>query len=339
MKDDLHHMTQIARFLAGEMTSEEQAAFNTWCKEAPSNQKLFEESKRIWALSQIPPEEDFPVNVDQSWQKLELDLPEDQNKPLSPTQDKAKWNIGRISRIAAVFLIGIMAVLWWQSTVNISEEKLSIHTQAGEKKEWQLPDGSKIWLNENTTIEYAASFIPRRLKLEGEAFFEVVKKEKQTFLIESGHTLTEVLGTAFNLRAYPEEEKVELLVESGKVAFGNVDQEENTLILQKGNAGVFDRPSQTLQRLEVTDQNAMAWKTEVLEFEDLPLDQVLPVLERYFGTSIKVENDQILNCHLTGRYESPDIQQMLMVLNFSLNLEIESKPDAHLLKGSGCEVE
>ncbi|MEM9820415.1 MAG: FecR domain-containing protein [Bacteroidota bacterium] len=336
MKDDAHHMKQIARFLAGEMMPKERESFKDWLGEDPLNQKLFEESQQIWTLTQTPPEEDLPLDLDQSWQRIETNLPEKEAESIQQISVKSPWNIRRLSQIAAVFLIGIAALLWWQQPLVI-EETLSIHTQAGEKKEWQLPDGSKVWLNENTRIEYAASFQPRTLKLEGEAFFEVVRKETLDFVIESGNTQTSVLGTSFNLRAYPEEERVELLVNSGKVAFGNIEKTGEALVLEKGSVGVFDRPSQTLQRLATKDANAMAWKTEILEFENTPLTTVVPILERYFGTEIQASNPNIMNCHLTGKYTQPNMEQMLMVLSFNLNLEVETQDKGYVLKGAGCE--
>ncbi|MEM8907953.1 MAG: FecR domain-containing protein, partial [Bacteroidota bacterium] len=248
MKDDAQQMRQIARFLAGEMPATERASFEDWLTATKANQELFEESKAIWELTQLPPEEDWPVEIDASWERLNTQLPPLEIAIATKTPSKVKnidWR-RQLSRIAAVFLIGLGGLYWWSTQWVDSGETLLVDTLAGEKKEWLLPDGSKVWLNEDSRLEYHSSFDPRVLKLEGEAYFEVAKLAGKTFEIQTGATKTVVLGTAFNLRAYPDEGQVELVVNSGKVAFNETGRATKPLILEAGDTGRFDRPTQTL---------------------------------------------------------------------------------------------
>lgn len=337
MKDDENTMREIARFLANEMTETERASFKAWLNETTTNKKLFEESKVIWELTQAPMEEAFPLNVDMAWDQFETKLPE----PVVAEKNDRKPGFiqlysKQLFRVAAIFIVGLASMLWWNWPQPVTFERLSIHTQSGEKKEWSLPDGSKVWLNENSTLEYDSSFDPRVLALNGEAFFEVTKQEGKTFEIVSGQTKTIVLGTSFNLRAYPDENQVKLVVNSGKVAFREDQPDTRPLILEAGDAGVFDRETKLLtERLDL-DENAMAWKTEVLTFENTQLKNVLPVLEQYFDITIKTKNQQIINCHLTGKYERPQLDQLLNVLSYSLDLKIEKEEGTYILIGDGC---
>ena len=226
---------------------------------------------------------------------------------------------------------------------NQKVEDIVYNTEASEKTQITLPDGSKVWLNENTKIAFAEKFETRIIRLEGKAFFEVEHlTEDQPFEILSGDTKTTVLGTSFNVRAYAQEQRVEVTVETGKVAFEKVVEKEDkikaaSVLLKAGDSGVFDKVEDSLNKKESKNENAVSWKTGQLIFENTQIREVKEVLERYFDVKINTSDEKILNCHFTGVYQKPELEQILEVLKFSLNVEIEKGQNEFTLKGEGCK--
>ena len=183
--------------------------------------------------------------------------------------------------------------------------------------------------------------------MEGEAFFEVEHlSEDHPFEIMSGDTKTTVLGTSFNVRAYPEEQRVEVTVETGKVAFESLKAKEKKnaegpaevkkVLLNKGDSGLFDKVERSIIRKEEKIENANSWKTGQLTFSNTELRDVKEALERYFDIKISTSDEKILNCHFTGVYQKPELEQILEVLKFSLDIEIEERQNEFTLKGEGC---
>ena len=342
--DELNKLSEIARFLAGEMTKAEQKGFSEWIEMNEANRKLYEDTLVLWDLSGESKEEDAnellnEIQTDRSWGTFEkrLDLVEQKEK--EPVKIESSGIIRQLMRLAAVFLIGLGIAYFFLPKQLSQESQLVVHkSNVDQKMEVTLPDGTKVWMNEQTKLTYASDFNPRLLSLEGEAFFEVVHQSGNPFEIRSKKTKTLVLGTSFNVRAYPEETFVEVSVKSGKVAFQENEKKEKSLILKAGDAGTFNEQKQTLVKSDKQQINMASWKTEELNFDNTTMAEAIPTIARYFGKEIKLSNPKLKNCHITGRYHQPTLKQVLDVLAFSLDLKIEEKQNHFILTGKGCEL-
>jgi transmembrane sensor len=348
MNDKFLYLT--SKYLAGEITETEREVLFTWVNASEVNKAAFEEMLELWELSGDL-EEDFDADVSAAWQKVAKRTISKEAKII-----RYPWS-RQLLRIAAVIFVVIGAYWllenWTQKVVDI------VYQTADEKTQITLPDGSKVWLNENTKISFAKKFVPRLIRLEGEAFFEVEHLSKdQPFEILSGETKTTVLGTSFNVRAYAEEQRVEVTVETGKVAFEKMEKGEKVkkgekgkkgkkvdgkndevakIVLNAGDSGVFDKEKRSINIKENKNENANSWKTEQLSFDNTELSVVKETLERYFDIKINTSDEKILNCHFTGVYQKPEIDQILEVLKFSLNIEIIKDQNEFTLTGEGCE--
>ncbi len=332
MDDKYFYLT--SKYLSGEIAEAEQQELFAWVNETEVNKVAFEEMQELWNLSgEI--EEGFDTDISVAWEKVAKRTIKKEAKII-----RYPWQ--QLLRIAAVIAI-VVGAYWAIDNWNQKVEDIVYNTGASEKTEINLPDGSKVWLNENTEITFAEKFEPRIIRLEGEAFFEVEHlTEDQPFEILSGETKTTVLGTSFNVRAYAKEDLVEVTVETGKVAFEKIAEKKEdevkavSVLLKAGDSGVFDKIDDSLNKKESKNENAISWKTGQLTFENTELREVKEVLERYFDIKIKTSDEKILNCHFTGVYQKPELEQILEVLKFSLNVEIENEQNEFTLKGEGC---
>jgi ferric-dicitrate binding protein FerR (iron transport regulator) len=344
--EDAKYLDLMAKYLSGNLTGQERAELFAWVEANADNRKFFEEMIQLWSISKEYEEEPFETDVEAAWEQVDrrLSNPGVEEAPSGAAAPSAK--IFRLSkgrrwfRYAALILLLVTAAAWvwidplgWRLTTIAAIE--------GEVREITLPDGSEVWLNEETTIAYRRPFWQRHVELSGEAFFEVERLERRPFRIQSGGATTTVLGTSFNVRAYPEESVVEVTVKTGTVRLQDRDQPEEEVILNAGNAGIYLQDAEEVRKVETETENADAWKTRELNFYDTPLREVLQTLRRYYKVEIEVENETILRCPTFVWNSGPDpqLEETLAILETYLEDGRFEKVDerAYILRGEGCE--
>ncbi len=333
----------ITKFLSGNMSGKEKDDFLLWIDHSDEHKALFEELSQVWDLSDSYEVPEFETNVPENWTKVESRLDVTSAPKLKALESEAKLRkIGfpkQLLQIAAVFLIVSLAGWWFMkgNFVETPDSMVLVKTTLEEVKEIELPDGTKIWLNGNSELAYDEVFEKRKVELRGEAFFDVAKKEEQPFEIYSGAAKTVVLGTAFNVRAYPAETKVEVTVVRGKVALQEKAHPEKSVILEAGNAGTYKKAAKKVVKETKVKKNADSWKTNQLNFENVSFVEFLESLERHFKVKIETTNKDLLNCHFTGDYRNPELEQIFQVIEFGMDIKIIKEKDRYLLEGKGCK--
>jgi len=284
---------KLAKLLSGNATQKEQDELARWAAESAENKAVFEKSKRTWVKADAF-DDIFEVgDMASAWANIDQ-ATEEAKVVKMPLFQKAL-------RIAAVGLV-LVACIWGIQNF-FGSDTILVASLEGEQKEITLPDGTAIWLNEGSSITYTADFEERTVELEGEAFFDVVHNPNSPFVIYAGDSKTEVLGTAFNIRAYSEEAQVELNVVRGKVAFS---------------------------------EKVIAQERPILTAGMSQIRQVVEDLERYFNVQMDVQNPAILNCTINGNYTNPKLQDILNVLSFSLDLDVQRNENRIVITGEGC---
>ncbi|MCB0663164.1 MAG: FecR domain-containing protein [Saprospiraceae bacterium] len=320
----------IAAYLAGEITPVQEQALIVWRGASPANEAAFREMEMVWEL-EMPQEELQDWDTGNEWeaflQQTKVTAPE--GKVVKMTPKRNWWTLG----IAASIVLVIAFFLWPSSQVKMVE----IASLQNEQKEVTLPDGSTVWLNENSSISYQEGFEKRDITLSGEAFFDVKRDTTAPFSIHTGDAVTTVLGTSFNVRAYPAEEKVEVTVATGKVSLAEGSKQ---VLLVPGNKGTFAKVTQSLSKEEKDTQHAMAWKTGVLDFKNESLEDITPVLERLYNMEVKFENPAVGKCRFSGVFENTQPSEIIDVIVYALSLEVHTSPDTPnqvILYGPGCQ--
>jgi len=190
-----------------------------------------------------------------------------------------------------------------------------------------LPDGSTVKLNANTRIEYpdhfAANF--RKVKLSGEAFFEVTRDTSHPFIIETANASVEVLGTSFNVSAYPWAEKVEVNVKTGKVkltqhAMGSIDSK--SVLLPAGERGWIKIADGKVGHEMNLDPNYSAWITKEIVFQRTPLSEAFTVLENTYHVRIKMESPEIGRMPYTANFANLKLDYIIDVIARTHKLKV-----------------
>lgn len=234
-------------------------------------------------------------------------------------------------------VITMLAAVIYLFSMRDAGAIIKITTGLYEKKDIKLPDGSVVSLNYNSEIRYPENFKVREISLTGEAYFDVAPDKSHPFKIKTSGSVTEVVGTSFNLRSDNTDSVVNLIVVTGSVVFSTYkDQLQERIFLSEGNEIIFNKNKNSVKKYERSDPNSLAWKTGQLTFNDAPMNEVISVLRRYFNKPIVTENGELLNCHFKAGFNHPQLSDVLNVFDFTMNIKSEMKGDTLKLYGKGC---
>jgi transmembrane sensor len=315
---------RIAAYLSGNCTEEERSWMQRWAMEAEENRHLFQEAERAWMETEQARQLPDTYNVDTAWERVAQRL---------ENRKRAQRSISLSRYAAAAAILLLLGLLFWRQ--QTPTQPAFVHIQTHDfQADFVLPDGSRVWLNQHTSLKYAEAFDTREVWLEGEAQFEVRRDTSAPFRVYAGDVTTRVLGTKFNVWAYPEQGRTEVAVLRGKV---RVETASEQVVLEAGEAAQYLKTTAKLQADENLYANTDAWKTGVLQFEDAPLEQVVHTLERLYGQVMVLDNEALNRCRFTARFERASIDEVLAVLRFGLNLETETRSDTLYLQGAGCQ--
>jgi transmembrane sensor len=201
-----------------------------------------------------------------------------------------------------------------------------------------LPDGTTAFLNKRSSITFVEDKKTgeRKVELKGEGFFEVKHEETKPFVIEAEETLVRDLGTAFNVKAYPGDDTVEVVVQSGVVQFYTL--KDPGLSLKAGETGLYSKRSKSFIRLTRADTNVFAYKTGVFAFHSTDLRSVVERINEVYDSRISLDNEKIGDCRLTVNFTNEQLDTIVDVIAETLSLEVERKASREIiLKGSGCQ--
>ncbi|WP_018338902.1 FecR family protein [Butyricimonas synergistica] len=188
-----------------------------------------------------------------------------------------------------------------------------------------LSDGTKVWLNSDSRLEFPNRFFgaSREVKLEGEAYFEVVANTGKPFYVHVGGAKVRVLGTAFNVMAYGEEELTEVALLRGKVC---LDTEKGACMLEPGEIVSLDRESGKTILRKGDVQSIVDWKTGKFNFEDMPLKELTVKLSRWYGVAFVFGDEEAKKLRFSGavtKYRSLDY--VLGMIAKTTNVEFAEK--------------
>lgn len=259
---------------------------------------------------------------------------------------------------AVLILSGLFGFKKFLSPVSSSKEIVhevnEISTRPGSKSKVQLPDGSVVWLNAGSKLTYTKDFGKelREVTLTGEGFFDVTKNKEKPFIINTPTINIKVLGTAFNVKAYPEDKETEtsLIRGSIEVTIKNRPHDkiilspseklvvENTVINKEADAKELKKsvelpaivnPLVSINKLRYNPSDSTVvetqWVNNKLVFRNETFNDVAIRMERWYDVQIDVTDEKIASEHLSGSFETETIQQALEALKESIPFQYDKK--------------
>lgn len=308
----------LARYLLEEATPEEEQQVAGWLKADPANA---EHLKRVELLLEtVSLDADSSINAQEALERLHSRM----DREASGAGNTRRLIFPRsIIRVAAAVLI-VGTVIWFSYPLLYRQVEVAT---AGNVLEHQLPDGSKVILNRNSSLSYPVRFSDsvRQVTLKGEAFFDVRADKDQPFIIRVNNVTVRVVGTSFNVRNRGSETTV--AVESGIVKVSN----SNDSIELRAGEQTRSRAAAPLSK-EITRGKLYAYYyTGELVCDRTPLRELVEVLNEKFKAQISVE-PAIRELPLNAVFRDEPLDQVLFIISESLNIKVERKGQQILMK-------
>ncbi|UYQ91729.1 FecR domain-containing protein [Chitinophaga horti] len=242
------------------------------------------------------------------------------NKIIPPIVPLKWYKRSSIRAIAAVLAgIGILTPLLWNYIATDRTDKgmeaVALSTGDMQVKKITLPDSTAIWLNANSTLTVAEGFgaTNRSITLDGEAFFDVQQNAAQPFVIATGKLKVKVLGTAFNVNAYPARNGVKVIVNNGKV---QVSEEQRALaVLTEGQGLNYDRSNGRFEVAAVHAEHSNGWTEGRIVLEKASFEELAQAVHNLYGIELRSEDKKVTSFkyNLTLRRDQPQQEVMDLI--------------------------
>jgi len=322
----------IAKVLAGEAMREEVSVVESWRKESSGNEKYFEHFSTIFQRAE-PSSPKISFDADVAWKKVSARIFDAKERKVVSMKRTSWFTPLRVAASVAL-LIGISAVFYFMSG---NEEPQFAMNSTNEIVQDSLPDGSMAVLNKHSSLSYSFDEKKklRKAKLEGEAYFEVVHDETQTFIVETQDVFVQDIGTAFNVKSTNTSDTIEVFVNEGEVKFYKTSESGINLIA--GETGYYIKSSQTFSKLIDADENKSSYANRTFNFRNASLKRVVKKLNEVYDTKLALSSAALDYCRISVRFEDEEIETIAAVIAETLELEIQQSRGRILSSGEGCE--
>jgi transmembrane sensor len=341
----------ILKLIQGTASAEEYQNALHWINQNSDNFSYYEQLRDTWiasGLTQKVPEQ----QIFDSWNRVQSKISANNALPENPKGTKQIWRLARIAAVLIVtFLLGFLASGRFSllDKIGNNPDFFVVEAPLGAKSIVTLTDGTKVWLNAGSKLRYGKNFNQqnRDVYLQGEAFFNVAKSKKLPFFVHSAGMTVEAVGTAFNVKAYPEEGYTETTLVEGIVSIektGNNGGKERIMLYPNQKASIsygtnhktyFKKepeknnipapPALLNQNIEVNKhietELYTSWKDDRWVFKKENIKDFAIKLERLYDVEIIFRDKELMQYNLSGTIEKETLEQVLNAIKLTIPLE------------------
>jgi ferric-dicitrate binding protein FerR (iron transport regulator) len=334
---------RLARYASGEADAGERADVDRRAAADPGYRAALDAVRRGWTASVASTAWD----VDGAWGRLQPKLREARDEPrvlpLDASSSSGRWF--RASRLvplaAAAALVIAVALQMGPGAGDTGADTMAIatgttmRTAVGEQRRFDLPDGSQLLLGAASSLRLGEGYGngSRVVFLEGQAFIRVVHDSANPFVVNAGGTRTVDLGTAFEVRAYPNE-GVRVVVTEGSV---EVQRDSGVsmpvAVLDAGDVAQLAIGADAIIQRDVDVERLLGWTRGELTFDDAPLSDVAMELEHWYDVDVEVDGASIAALHLTAQVRiGESLDEVLRIVELALSLHgVRAERDGRII--------
>lgn len=328
----MDHRKRLEDFYEGKLNSQQVQELLDWLDTSEAEEVLTAEVIQLWS-EKIKSQQDQKWDNQPLWEKIQREKSGFSKPYLHKDLPATKRIFPSWLKAAVVLLVlGLGAIFWMELSKNgenpvqlISEasKEITRYNPPGQKTRINLPDGSTVYLNSESKIVYPEDFLTNRnIQLEGEGFFKVAKDAAHPFTVEADGVLTTALGTSFNISTFNPENKVAVTLVTGRVRL-HQEEGKKSLELNPGEESILSATDDNLSKYPVNPKDRILWTEGVLRFAETPFEEIVPVLERWYGVEIQVIGNPVA-FKASGTFETNEsLKNVLHVLSSSMNFDYQ----------------
>jgi transmembrane sensor len=345
--------------LSGEASPEELAELEAFIAENPDQGFRSEILDQVWKSGY----KGQPINKKEAFNRhmqrlsnhlsepvLQYETPEEEEVIIADEEPRRRTPVFTLRRlvwasgIAAMLVVGVFIFNEYNNNKTKKPIAQTVSTKRGSKTKLTLPDGTQVWLNADSRISYNFDKCSREVELTGEAFFDVTRDETCPFIIHTSTIDLKVLGTAFNVRSYADEENTETSLIHGSVEITLLKSPDHKKIILKPNEKLIVRNNEELNENDLVKTNepvltlgkirlkkdsiAMEtlWTQNTLAFDGDRMEEVAKRIERWYDVKVTFEDEELKAKPFTANFEDTDLQTVLAAIRESgFNCKLEGK--------------
>lgn len=330
MNDEMKHISDelLVKFLLEECNEQETVQVKAWLEAGDENKAYYSQFKSIWdeskSLAAVP-----EVNTEESWQRLKYKM----QKPERSFKIHRTFYYAAASVLILFSLFGLYNYFNKKPADQYNPPVVSVPKTIESKKETvidTLSDKSIVTLNKNAKLQYPKEFLAneRRVKLQGEAFFNITPdKEKPFFIDASNDVEIRVVGTSFNVKSF--DAYTEVIVETGIV---EVRKFNRVILLHPREKARIDKEDSTIVVEKNNDKLYKYFRSKEFECDNTPLWKVVEVLNEAYGDSVIIGRSDLKSLTLTTRFDNESLESILEIISETFEIKVEKKGDKYMLK-------
>ena len=321
----------LHRLIAGSTTEEENRELMEWFRQCASQEEFFMLFENVWKDS---PDE-MPRDVqERMYRRLNRDLGEEKKTikviPWHSYFSRKIWQ--RVAVACIIVVLSLANYNMFHKQKQLSTQNFTVSAEKGQRAFVTLPDSTKVWLNSDTKISYPADYgmKERNVALMGEAYFEVAKNPPKRFIVETKGMQVEALGTAFNINAYKNDNKIIASLFSGSV---RVSYEDHVTILKPHESVKVDLLTRDFFQYEDNTMKDIAlWRENEITFDGESLEEIAHIINRLYNTTIYIEDESLKKECYIGTVRNNSLENFIDIINLTTPVVYENKGDTVFLK-------
>ena len=311
----------ILQIVVGNQKKDQKEIFFSRLEEDKQAKDEFIKIKNAWALASAKKK-----MSEYQMERLYVNF----KKQLSMKEKTNYFKISNYLKYAAIFILAIsISSLFFFIQFHHPEKQKAIENYTtviadnGQLVRIILPDSSVVWLNSGTKITYNNNFAVsnREINLNGQAFFQVTKNKEIPLRVFCKNLEVRVFGTRFDVRAYPEDQNISVVLESGKVEIFNSKVKSFHYKLNPGEMAQFDKLSEKLALKKVNVEKFTSWKDGILIFMDDPMTEVIHKLQRRYNIDIEVAQPAIYKSVFTATIKNETLDEIFKSIGYACSVQ------------------
>ena len=314
MSDKNYIKTILHNFTRHETSEETRQKFRQWITDPKDRKAKDEALGNLWDETQAP----YSFADEKGWQRLSAEIAAGQRRSRMRMWRRAV--LGAVAVLVAGLFVSQYLLLSNRIERAERDRTLCYVTSQESKGVFTLPDGTSVWLNGNSRLTLSEQFdgTQRRVKLEGEGFFDVTPNPDKPFIIRSGEARVKVLGTSFDFKSYKEDEFIKLTVSTGKVRVNVADQDLQLAVSPNEHLSI-NKIDGNVRKESIEENNYIKWIHGSLYFNKEPIREVIKTINRTYNRKVIL---QCKNCdyRITGTHDNKSIEAVIEAICFTTGL-------------------
>ncbi|MBI9061104.1 MAG: DUF4974 domain-containing protein [Marinilabiliaceae bacterium] len=319
----------LIRFFEKTANDEELTQLSEWLKVSEENLRCFDEYNESYQLADITAKS-WLYNVENNYKELKSRIQNEDRKPIVRMISNRQLMWWRSVAVVALLLAFTFSGLlfWGDQSLPYESQVVQVITPRGEKSEIILPDGTIVWLNSGSKLEYVYDpYAKRRIaSLKGEGFFDVAKNEEIPFIVNTDQLEVKVYGTRFNVCAYDDDNVVETTLEEGSIGLLVKGTGEH-LLITPGQQVKYDKISNQMALTEVKTDLFTSWKEHKLKFDNASFTEVVKKMERWYDVDIELDQQLNYSQRYTMTIKTESLREVLELIQFTTPVNYKINED------------